>query len=192
MSQFKEPSTYEEAVSRKEALLDKLNKYNEELLEDKELSYSEEEIALIKEEYDFLDCYVDIDAEFAKTEETDKKFLDKVNFFVWIYAIFMFFANMYFIIQKVGYSLLEKVLTADWFDYPKTLVWFLIMGLFLIYPVILFLIGLFVESFAFKKDLVSKKAFKFVFIGQIIYLIINFVISYISIIHMCYQYIVGA
>ena len=191
MIQFKEPTTYEEAVSRKEALLDKLNKYNEELLEDKEPSYSEEEIALIKEEYDFLDCYVDIDAEFAKTEETEKKFLDKVNFFVWIYAIFMFFANMYFIIQNVGYSLLEKVLTADWFNYPKTAVWFLLMGLFLIYPVILFLIGLFVKLFAFKKDLVSKKAFKFVFIGQIIYLIINFVISYISIIHMCYQYIVG-
>ena len=35
MDKFKEPVTYEEAVERKENLLNKLNKYNEELLEGK-------------------------------------------------------------------------------------------------------------------------------------------------------------
>ena len=190
MNQFKEPTTYEEAVARKEALLEKLNKYNEELLEERELSFTEEEISLIKEEYDFLDCLVDIDAEFVK-EETGKKLLDKINFFVWIYAMFMFFANMYFIIQRIGYALLEKTLTAAWFDFPNVAVWFSTTSLFLIYPVLLLLIGLFVNIFAFKKDLVSKKAFKYVFLGHIAYFIINFVISYISVIHMCYQYIAG-
>ena len=80
MDKFQAPTTYEEAVERKENLLNKLNKYNEELLEGKEPSLTEEEYLLVQEEYEFLDCYVDVDAEFASSEEvTDKKFLDKIK-----------------------------------------------------------------------------------------------------------------
>lgn len=193
MDKFKTPTTYEEAVERKENLLNKLNKYNEEILEGKELSLTDEELALVQEEYEFLDCLVDVDAEFAKTEESgEKKFLDKVNIFVWIYAMVMFFANLYFIQQHIGYSILSKFLTASWLDLSNAALWFSIMGMFIIYPAILLIIGIFVKIFAFKKDKVSKKTFNYVFLGQIIFTIINFVICYFVVIDMCYRALMGA
>lgn len=193
MNKFQEPATYEEAVERKENLLNKLNKYNEELLEGKEPSLTEEEYALVQEEYEFLDCYVDIDAEFAESEEvTDKKFLDRVNLFVWLYAIVMFFANLYFVQQSIGYSILSKFLTAKWLDFSNTKLWFSVMGMFIIYPLILLIIGIVIKIFAFKKNEASKKAFKYVFLGQIIFMLINFAICYFVVIDMCYHALVGA
>lgn len=193
MNKFQEPATYEEAVERKENLLNKLNKYNEELLEGKEPSLTEEEYALVQEEYEFLDCYVDVDAEFAKSEEvTDKKFLDRVNLFVWLYAIVMFFANLYFVQQSIGYSILSKFLTAKWLDFSNTKLWFSVMGMFIIYPLILLIIGIVIKIFAFKKNEASKKAFKYVFLGQIIFMLINFAICYFVVIDMCYHALVGA
>lgn len=193
MNKFQEPATYEEAVERKENLLNKLNKYNEELLEGKEPSLTEEEYALVQEEYEFLDCYVDVDAEFAKSEEvTDKKFLDRVNLFVWLYAIVMFFANLYFVQQSIGYSILSKFLTAKWLDFSNTKLWFSVMGMFIIYPLILLIIGIVIKIFAFKKNEASKKAFKYVFLGQMIFMLINFAICYFVVIDMCYHALVGA
>ena len=193
MNKFQEPATYEEAVERKENLLNKLNKYNEELLEGKEPSLTEEEYALVQEEYEFLDCYVDVDAEFAESEEvTDKKFLDRVNLFVWLYAIVMFFANLYFVQQSIGYSILSKFLTAKWLDFSNTKLWFSVMGMFIIYPLILLIIGIVIKIFAFKKNEASKKAFKYVFLGQIIFMLINFVVCYFVVIDMCYHALVGA
>ena len=181
MNKFQEPATYEEAVERKENLLNKLNKYNEELLEGKEPSLTEEEYALVQEEYEFLDCYVDVDAEFAESEEvTDKKFLDRVNLFVWLYAIVMFFANLYFVQQSIGYSILSKFLTAKWLDFSNTKLWFSVMGMFIIYPLILLIIGIVIKIFAFKKNEASKKAFKYVFLGQIIFMLINFAICWLT------------
>ena len=193
MNKFQEPATYEEAVERKENLLNKLNKYNEELLEGKEPSLTEEEYSLVQEEYEFLDCYVDVDAEFAESEEvTDKKFLDRVNLFVWLYAIVMFFANLYFVQQSIGYSILSKFLTAKWLDFSNTKLWFSVMGMFIIYPLILLIIGIVIKIFAFKKNEASKKAFKYVFLGQIIFMLINFAICYFVVIDMCYHALVGA
>ena len=193
MDKFKEPVTYEEAVERKENLLNKLNKYNEELLEGKETSLTEEEYALVKEEYEFLDCLVDVEAEFADSEEvTDKKFLDKVNLFVWIYAMVMFFANLYFVQQNIGYSILSKFLTAEWLEFSKFGLWVSVTGMFLIYPFILLIIGIVIKFFAFKKDEASKKTFKYVFLGQIIFMLINFAICYFVVIDMCYHALVGA
>jgi hypothetical protein len=193
MDKFQAPATYEEAVERKENLLNKLNKYNEELLEGKEPSLTEEEYTLVKEEYEFLDCYVDVDAEFASSEEvTDKKFLDKVNLFVWIYAMVMFFANLYFVQQSIGYSLLSKFLTAEWLDFSKFGLWISVTGMFLIYPLGLLIIGILIKLFAFKKDAASKKTFKYVFIGHIIFMLINFVVCYFVVIDMCYHALVGA
>ena len=193
MNKFQEPATYEEAVERKENLLNKLNKYNEELLEGKEPSLTEEEYSLVQEEYEFLDCYVDVDAEFAESEEvTDKKFLDRVNLFVWLYAIVMFFANLYFVQQSIGYSILAKFLTAKWLDFSNTKLWFSVVGMFIIYPLILLIIGIVIKIFAFKKNEASKKAFKYVFLGQIIFMLINFAICYFVVIDMCYHALVGA
>ena len=193
MDKFKEPVTYEEAVERKENLLNKLNKYNEELLEGKETSLTEEEYALVQEEYEFLDGYVDVEAEFADSEEvTDKKFLDKVNLFVWIYAMAMFFANLYFVQQNIGYSILSKFLTAEWLEFSKFGLWVSVTGMFLIYPFILLIIGIVIKFFAFKKDEASKKTFKYVFLGQIIFMLINFAICYFVVIDMCYHALVGA
>lgn len=193
MDKFQAPATYEEAVERKENLLNKLNKYNEELLEGKEPSLTDEEYALVQEEYEFLDCYVDVDAEFAESEEvTDKKFLDRVNLFVWLYAIVMFFANLYFVQQSIGYSILSKFLTAKWLDFSNTKLWFSVMGMFIIYPLILLIIGIVIKIFAFKKNEASKKAFKYVFLGQIIFMLINFAICYFVVIDMCYHALVGA
>ena len=193
MNKFQEPATYEEAVERKEKLLNKLNKYNEELLEGKEPSLTEEEYLLVQEEYEFLDCYVDVDAEFAESEEvTDKKFLDRVNLFVWLYAIVMFFANLYFVQQSIGYSILSKFLTAKWLDFSNTKLWFSVVGMFIIYPLILLIIGIVIKIFAFKKNEASKKAFKYVFLGQIIFMLINFAICYFVVIDMCYHALVGA
>ncbi len=193
MDKFKEPVTYEEAVERKENLLNKLNKYNEELLEGKETSLTEEEYALVQEEYEFLDCLVDVEAEFADSEEvTDKKFLDKVNLFVWIYAMAMFFANFYFVQQSIGYSLLSKFLTTEWLDFSNIKLWISVTGMFVIYPIILLIIGIVIKIFAFKKDLASKKAFNYVFLGQIVFTIINFLVCYFAVIDMCYHALVGA
>lgn len=193
MDKFKEPVTYEEAVERKENLLNKLNKYNEELLEGKETSLTEEEYALVQEEYEFLDGYVDVEAEFADSEEeTDKKFLDKVNLFVWIYAMAMFFANLYFVQQSIGYSLLSKFLTAEWLDLSNIKLWLSVTGMFVIYPIILLIIGIVIKIFAFKKDSASKKAFNYVFLGQIVFTIINFLVCYFVVIDICYHALVGA
>ena len=193
MDKFQAPATYEEAVERNENLLNKLNKYNEELLEGKEPSLTEEEYTLVKEEYEFLDCLVDIESEFASSEEvTDKKFLDKVNLFVWIYAMVMFFANLYFVQQSIGYSLLSKFLTAEWLDFSKFGLWISVTGMFLIYPLGLLIIGILIKLFAFKKDAASKKTFKYVFIGHIIFMLINFVVCYFVVIDMCYHALVGA
>ena len=193
MDKFQAPTTYEEAVERKENLLNKLNKYNEELLEGKEPSLTEEEYTLVKEEYEFLDCLVDIESEFASSEEvTDKKFLDKVNLFVWIYAMVMFFANLYFVQQSIGYSILSKFLTAEWLEFSKFGLWVSVTGMFLIYPLILLIIGIVIKFFAFKKDEASKKTFKYVFLGQIIFMLINFAICYFVVIDMCYHALVGA
>ena len=193
MDKFQAPATYEEAVERKENLLNKLNKYNEELLEGKEPSLTEEEYLLVQEEYEFLDCYVDVDAEFASSEEVpDKKFLDKVNLFVWIYAMVMFFANLYFVQQSIGYSILSKFLTAEWLEFSKFGLWVSVTGMFLIYPLILLIIGIVIKFFAFKKDEASKKTFKYVFLGQIIFMLINFAICYFVVIDMCYHALVGA
>ena len=93
---FKMPETREEAVERKEALLEKINKYNEEYFSGNP-TLTEEEINLIQEEYQFLDELVDIEADYAKVEEPkEQKFLDRVSILVWVYAMFAFFLRILF------------------------------------------------------------------------------------------------
>lgn len=185
---FKMPETREEAVKRKEELFEKINKYNEEYFSGNP-TLSEEEINLIQEEYQFLDDLVDIEEDYAKVDEPkEQKFLDKVNIFVWIYAMFALFSGFYFIQQRFGfYVILMNIFDETLFSTLTNVeLWFLVFGSFVAYPVVLAVIGLILKIFAFKKSAESRKAFKYVFLGQIAFLIINFVITYFTLVDLVY------
>ncbi|MBQ8293059.1 MAG: hypothetical protein IJX78_04525 [Bacilli bacterium] len=186
---FNIPQTREEAIERKEELLKKLNQYNEDYFSGN-TTYTEEEINLIKEEYDFLDDYVEVDAEFVMEEATEKTFFDKVNIFVWIYALFVFFSGLYFLQQLVGFEVFKVAYTAGLFENISNILKYIgIVSCYVIYPVLLIIISIILKLFAFKKTEEDKKAFKWVFLGQIIYILINFAISYFVVIDMTYQMI---
>jgi hypothetical protein len=177
---FKMPETREEAVTRKEALLEQINKYNEEYFSG-ETTLTEEEINLIQEEYQFLDDLVDIEDDFAKgEEEKEKGFLDKVNVFVWVYMMFAIFSGFFFLQEAITLDFLvtefsnwEWLLDLDLKG--QTIV--LICCCFL-YPVILAIIGLILKLFVFKKNKEDKKVFKYIYYGQLIWLLINFSIFF--------------
>jgi hypothetical protein len=186
---FKMPETREEAVERKEALLEKINKYNEEYFSGT-TTLTEEEINLIQEEYQFLDELVDIEADYAKVEEPkEQRFLDKVSILVWIYAMFAFFSGFYFLQQPIGLNLIfSNVYGWMWFEnLGNTGIWFLITACFFLYPFLLGVIGFILKLVAFKKSLDSKKAFKYVFYGQLLWLLANFVYIYFTVVDYGYQ-----
>ncbi len=189
LDKFKVPETFEEAVQRKEELLNKLNQYNEDFFNGN-TTYTEEEIKLIKEEYEFLDEYVDVDGEFAVEAPVEKGFFDKVNIFVWIYALFALFSGVYIVQQLVGFELFKIVYTAGLFDnFGNAIKYIFVILCFVVYPLILMLITLILKFLVFKKTAEDKKAFKWVFLGQIAFLLINFVVSYFVIIDMIFQMI---
>lgn len=173
---FKMPETREEALERKEVLLEQINKYNEEYFTGT-TTLTEEEINLIQEEYQYLDELLEGEEnEKEVVEETDKKFLDKVNIGIWIFAMFnLFFAN-FFIQEAVGMNIVFSISGAEWvLNLDDAGINFLIISCFLIYPLVLIIIGLIIKLFAFKKSVESKKTFKFVFYGQLVWLLLNFV-----------------
>lgn len=187
---FKMPETYEEAAARKEALLEKINKYNEEYFAGN-TTLTEEEINLIQEEYQFLDELVEIDADYAVVEEPkEPKFLDKVNLLVWIYAMFAFFSGFFFVQSPIGLNVIfNNVISWGWFEnLGNTGSWFLLMACFLVYPLLLAIIGLFTKIFAFKKTIESKKTFKYVFYAQLVWLLGNFLYIYFKGISILFNY----
>lgn len=184
---FKTPETREEAIERKEALLAKINQYNEEYFSGT-TTMSEEEINLIQEEYQFLDEFVDIDEEFVMEEHKEKNFFDKVSIFVWVYAIFAFFSSLYILQQAIGFEVFTFVYGLEWlYDVSNTMLWLGLVGSFLVYPVLLIILTLVLKFTAFKKNAENKKAFNYVFLGQIGCLLINFIVTYFVIIDMVYQ-----
>ncbi len=188
---FKTPETREEAIERKEVLLAKINQYNEEYFSGN-LTLTEDEINLIQEEYQFLDEFVDIEAEFVIEEPKEKNFFDKVSIFVWIYVIFAFFSSLYILQEAIGVEVFAFVYNLEWFyDVSNSVLWFGLMGCFLLYPVILIIISLILKLVAFKKKAENKKAFKYVFLGQIICIVINFVVTYFVVIDMFYEMLKG-
>ena len=165
---FKMPETREEALERKEVLLEQINKYNEEYFTGT-TTLTEEEINLIQEEYQYLDELLEGEENKKEVvEETDKKFLDKVNIGIWIFAMFnLFFAN-FFIQEAVGMNIVFSISGAEWvLNLDDAGINFLIISCFLIYPLVLIIIGLIIKLFAFKKSVESKKTFKF---GLFLYL----------------------
>lgn len=188
---FKTPETREEAIERKEVLLAKINQYNEEYFSGN-LTLTEDEINLIQEEYQFLDEFVDIEAEFVIEEPKEKNFFDKVSIFVWIYAIFAFFSSLYILQEAIGVEVFAFVYNLEWlYDVSNSILWFGLMGCFLLYPVILIIISFILKLVVFKKKAENKKAFKYVFLGQIICIVINFAVSYFVVIDMFYKMLKG-
>ena len=96
---YKIPETYEEAVKRKQELLEKINAYNEALFAEKELPYTDEEIEAFQEEFQILNDNLDLTDE-EKLEKLDdedkivnedgsvevkKSFFDKLHITTYLY-----------------------------------------------------------------------------------------------------------
>lgn len=97
------PATYEEAVQRKQELLDKINAYNEAMFAGEELPYSDKEIDELQEEYQILNdrLFLTDSEKIDKLNDEDKiinedgtverklSFLDKVHWPLFVYPIFL-------------------------------------------------------------------------------------------------------
>ncbi len=127
MARIQIPDNYTEALARKEEVLKLINAYSEALLNDTELPCTEEEIQLLQEEYTLLDEYVELTEvekeaysvnekiEYVEVVEEDgtvtKKakvsFWDKVNPFIFVYAVVIIIGSLWFAIQGIGIQLLN-------------------------------------------------------------------------------------
>ena len=127
MAKIQIPDNYEEALARKEEVLKLINAYSEALLNDTELPCSEEEIELLQEEYSLLDEYVELtdvekeaysineNVEYVEVVEEDgtvtKKvklsFWDKVNPFIFVYAVIIIIGSLWFSVQGIGIELIN-------------------------------------------------------------------------------------
>lgn len=120
--EYKIPETYEEAVSRKQEVLKKINEYNEALLLEKELPCSEEEIEKLQEEFQILNDQLALTKEekVRKLRETDVEvsedgtivekntIWDRINWFVYIYAFLSTLFASGFLTKKIGNSCMQK------------------------------------------------------------------------------------
>ncbi len=176
---FKIPETMEEALKRREEVLEQINKYNEEYF-DGTTTLTDEEIALLQEEYQFLNELIEEEPVVEAQMDVEKNFFDKVNIFIWIYAVFALFSSFYMLQHVVGFSFLEQIIQigdSQWvYDFPDWLVLIVILGSFLIYPSILVLIGGLLKLLVFKKTKEDKKAFLYIYLGQIALNVINFMV----------------
>lgn len=125
LKEYTYPNTYEEAVERKNYLLEKINEYNEALLLDNPLPLSEEEINDYQEEYQLLNDHLKLteNEKLAKLDDKDKvvnedgtitkkrSIFDKINVFLFIYCFLGTIALgiSYFLIKNIGYSMFIKV-----------------------------------------------------------------------------------
>ncbi len=186
---FKMPQTIEEARERQAILLEQLNKYNEEYFEGTP-SLSEEEITIIQEEYQFLEDMIGIEPEVVIEEPTEKGFFDKVSIFVWIYAVFAFFSSLYILQCEIGFSIMELILTinsGEWvFGMNHFLLMVIVLGVFLVYPLLLVGLGSVLKTTVFSKLPENKKAMKYVLLSQIGLLALNFIFTYFIVIEEVY------
>lgn len=171
MAKIQIPDNYEEALARKEEVLKLINAYSEALLNDTELPCSEEEIELLQEEYSLLDEYVELtdvekeaysvndNVEYVEVVEEDgtvtKKvklsFWDKVNPFIFVYAVIIIIGSLWFAVQGIGIQFLNLFVTlvekfqwdfTNWSDKNVTV---LFSAIFAIYP-LLFVIFSFLNA----------------------------------------------
>ena len=171
MAKIQIPDNYEEALARKEEVLKLINAYSEALLNDTELPCSEEEIELLQEEYSLLDEYVELtdvekeaysineNVEYVEVVEEDgtvtKKvklsFWDKVNPFIFVYAVIIIIGSLWFAVQGIGIQFLNLFVTLvekfhwDFTNWTDENVKVLFSAIFAIYP-LLFVIFSFLNA----------------------------------------------
>ena len=171
MAKIQIPDNYEEALARKEEVLKLINAYSEALLNDTELPCSEEEIELLQEEYSLLDEYVELtdvekeaysineNVEYVEVVEEDgtvtKKvklsFWDKVNPFIFVYAVIIIIGSLWFAVQGIGIQFLNLFVTLvekyqwDFTNWSDDNVTVLFSAIFAIYP-LLFVIFSFLNA----------------------------------------------
>ena len=174
MSKIIIPENYEEALKRKEEVLNIINSYSIALLNDTELPCTEEEIQTLQEEYALLDEFVELTAtekeaichndkikykEEVLEDGTINKvevvsFWDKVNPFIFIYGLVAVVGSLWFAIQGIGIQLINTfsnmVQKYKW-DLTslsdKQINW-LLAGLVTIYPILFLIVSFFVARFA--------------------------------------------
>ncbi len=129
---YKDNLTYEEAVQRKEELLQKINEYNIALLEGKEPPYTEEEIDEMSEEYQILNDSLKLtkeekkqkDVEYVETEdgvvEKPKGFFDKIGIGVYIYSFIAVFLSSGILNSLIGTAIYNGVMNIIYFFMLKT------------------------------------------------------------------------
>ena len=174
MSKIIIPENYEEALKRKEEVLNIINSYSIALLNDTELPCTEEEIQTLQEEYALLDEFVELTAtEKEAISHNDKikykeevledgtinkvevvSFWDKVNPFIFVYGLVAVVGSLWFAIQGIGIQLINTfsnmVQKYKW-DLrslsDKQINW-LLAGLVTIYPILFLIVSFFVARFA--------------------------------------------
>ena len=129
------PSTYEEAVLRKQELLEKINEYNEAFFNETDLPYTEEEIEELQEEYQILNDHLQLtDKEkIARLDEKDKEtlddgtvvkvdnFFDKIHPFTYVY-IFLISLLIILFCPILSYTISNSIFNNQINAYYETII----------------------------------------------------------------------
>lgn len=203
---YQQYETYEEAVKRKEELLEKINAYNIALLEEKELPYTDEEIEDMMEEYQILNDKLKLTDEEKKskyssedlevsedgTVEVKQTFFDKVSVWVYIYSFFGIFLSLGLLNSLIGtgiYELIMKIIYKFMFNSENHLLMenmgsfiygVIYYGSYLLFPIILILVTLIILLIVKKKGKEENK--KLLFWILIVQIILSVIVSLILII----------
>lgn len=179
------PKSYEEAILRKEEVLSLINEYNEAYFKGEKPNLSDDELALLQEEYQILsDIVIEKPADKIEDSEIEEaksrvNFLDKINPFIWIYAFFVLIFSSWFMIEFMGNEIFEFIFTKKWIkNYEnKFLLQMVIFWSFYTFPLLIFLLNFLVKLF-FRKNKLNNKAFWWFILVHFLYLILNFSIIY--------------
>lgn len=193
--------TYEEAVQRKEELLEKINEYNIALLEGKEPPYTEEEIDEMSEEYQYLNDTLKLtkeekhqkDASYVETEEgiieKPKTFFDNVSIGIYIYSFIAVFLSSGLLNSTLGTLIYEGVMKVIYFFMLKTENHLLMENMpifaygciyfisYLVFPILVVVATLIIRAISKKKE--HKENAKFLFWVLIIQLALTLVVTLI-------------
>lgn len=168
---FDPPKTYEEAIERKEKILETLNKYSEDLLLEKEPELTDEEAFNLREEFEILDdryLTKEEKKQYDVIQANPKKIIGWIILF--IYFAFQAFVNFPLVFSHVGILFIE--LTEKIFSqiYGLT-VYVVLIGLFGVLNC--FITYVIYRKIKSKED---KKILTFLLIGHVAYFVISFVI----------------
>ena len=174
MSKIIIPENYEEALKRKEEVLNIINSYSIALLNDTELPCTEEEIQTLQEEYALLDEFVELTSTekeaISQNDNTKYKeevledgtinkvevvsFWDKVNPFIFVYGLVAVVGSLWFAIQGIGIQLINTFSNMvqkykwDLTSLSDNQINWLLAGLVAIYPILFLIVSFFVARFA--------------------------------------------